>query len=78
MIEKKVFIVNGMTGQTTPVKIDDKATPEDILNQVGLENLNLARVSDRHVLPPGCQVSSEVQNNDRLFAFAPMIVGVGK
>lgn len=75
MIEKTVFVVNGMTGQETLVKVQEGATPEHILKQLGLPNYQLARVSDRQVLKARTDISRTVQNGQRLFAFAPMVVG---
>lgn len=78
MIEKTLFIVNGLTGQETPMLVEEGAAPSDILKQLGLPNYQLARVKDRRVLQRGRDVSRTVENGERLFAFAPIEVGGAK
>lgn len=75
MIQKTLFIVNGLTGQETPVRVEEGATPANVLNKLGLPNYQLARVKDRRVLQTGRDVSHTVEDGERLFAFAPMAVG---
>ena len=75
MIEKQVFIVNGLTGSETPIRVREGATPMDIVKKLGLPGYQLARVKDRQVLSSCCDVSRQVENKQRLFAFAPMTVG---
>lgn len=77
MITKTLIVVNGLTGQETPVRVEEGATPADILNQLGLPNYQLATVRNRQVLQPGSDVSRAVEDHGRLFAFAPMVVGCG-
>jgi hypothetical protein len=45
------------------------------VNRLGLDNYQLARVTDRQVLPQDHDVTRSVQSGERLFAFAPMVVG---
>jgi len=75
MITKTLIVVNGMTGQESPVQVEEGATPPDILRQLGLPNYQLARVRNRQVLQPRCDVARVVGDGERLFAFAPMVVG---
>ncbi|MCX5653930.1 MAG: hypothetical protein NTY65_04685 [Planctomycetota bacterium] len=75
MIEKTLLVVNGMTGQETRVKATEGTTPRAIVNRLGLDNYQLARVTDRQVLPQDHDVTRSVQSGERLFAFAPMVVG---
>jgi sulfur carrier protein ThiS len=75
MITKKLIVVNGMTGQEMPVRVEEGATPADILKQIGLPNYQLATVRNRQVLQHSCDVSRVVDDRERLFAFAPMVVG---
>lgn len=75
MITKTLIVVNGMTGQEARVRVQEGATPADILKQLGLPNYQLARVSDRQVLKARTDISRTVQDGQRLFAFAPMVVG---
>jgi len=75
MITKMLIVVNGLTGHETPVKVDEGATPANILSKLGLPNYQLARVKDRQVLSRNSDVSNLVENRERLFAFAPMSVG---
>jgi len=77
MIAEKLIVVNGMTGQETPVKIQEGATPKEVLSNLGLQNYRLASVKNRHVFQPGQDISQAVQNGERLFAFAEMAVGGG-
>jgi len=77
MITKTLIVVNGMTGQETPVRVEEGATPANILSQLGLPNYQLATVKNRQVLQPGCDISRVVDDRERLFAFAPMVVGCG-
>jgi len=77
MFTKTLIIVNGMTGQETPIRVEEGATPADILNQLGLPNYQLATVRNRQVLQPGSDVSRTIDDRERLFAFAPMVVGCG-
>ena len=75
MITKMLIVVNGMTGQEMPVKVEEGATPADVLNKLGLPDYRLATVRNRQVLQPGCDVSRTVEDQGRLFVFAPMEVG---
>jgi len=75
MITKTLIVVNGMTGQEKLVSVGHGATPANILNQLGLSNYQLARVSNRQVLQPSCDVYHNTRDRERLFAFAPMVVG---
>jgi sulfur carrier protein ThiS len=75
MIEKQMIVVNGMTGQETRVKAPEGTTPREIVSRLGLADYQLARVTDRRVLPQDQDVTRSVQSGERLFAFAPMVVG---
>ena len=75
MITKTLIVVNGMTGKESRVKVQEGTKPADVLGKVGLPNYQLARVKDRRVLRPGCDLAREVRDCERLFAFAPMVVG---
>ena len=75
MMERRLVVVNGLTGQETQVKVTEGATTADVLRQLGLENYRLARVRDRRVLDGQSDVSRAAENGERLFAFAPMVVG---
>ena len=75
MITKTLIVVNGMTGKENRVRVQEGAKPIDLLSKVGLPNYQLARVKDRKVLRPGCNLAREVRDCERLFAFAPMVVG---
>jgi sulfur carrier protein ThiS len=75
MITKMFLVINGMTGQETPVKVEEGATPADILKQLGLPNHQLARVKDRQLLRQNCDVSRVMRDGERLFAYAPIDVG---
>ena len=75
MITKTLIIVNGLTGQETPVKVEEGATPADILNKLGLPSYQLATVKNRQIIQRGSDVSRIVNDHDRLFAFAYMEVG---
>jgi len=75
MIMKKLIVVNGMTGQETPVRVGEGTTPKDVLAKLGLEEHRLSRVRDRYELPLGRDMLPSVQNGERLFAFAAMAVG---
>lgn len=76
MITKTLIIVNGMTGQETPLRVEEGATPANILSKLGLSNYQLAKVRNRQVLQPRCDVTRVVRDRERLFAFAPMVVGI--
>ncbi len=75
MITKMFLIVNGLTGQETPVRVEDGATPAHILKQLGLPNHQLARVKDRQLLRQNCDVSRVVRDGERLFAYTHIDVG---
>lgn len=75
MITKTLLVVNGLTGQETPVRVRQGTTPTNILRQLGMPNHQLARVKNRQVLRQNCDVSRVVEDRERLFAFAPLIVG---
>jgi hypothetical protein len=75
MIEKQLIVVNGMTGQETRLRAPEGTTPREIVARLGMENYQLARVADRRVLPQDHDVTRSVQSGERLFAFAPMVVG---
>lgn len=75
MITKMFLIVNGLTGQETPVRVEDGATPAHILKQLGLPNHQLARVKDRQLLRRNCSISQVAMDGERLFAYAPIDVG---
>jgi len=75
MIERRLLVVNGMTGQETRVQASEGTTPREIVSRLGMPDYQLARVSDRRVLPQNQDVTQSVQNGERLFAFAPMVVG---
>lgn len=75
MIAKMFLVVNGMTGQETPVRVEEGATPADVLQQLGLPNHQLARVKDRKPLRSNCNVVQVVGDGERLFAYAPIDVG---
>jgi len=75
VIERTVIVVNGMTGQENHVKVRDGATPKDVLRQLNLGGYNLARVRDRKLLPRDLDISRNMRDRERLFAFAPMEVG---
>jgi sulfur carrier protein ThiS len=72
---KMILIINGMTGQETPIRVEEGATPVDILNKLGLPDYRLATVRNRQVLQPSCDVSRTIEDRERLFVFAPMEVG---
>jgi hypothetical protein len=78
MIERRLLVVNGMTGQETRVRAPEGTTPREIVSRLGMPDYQLARVSDRHVFPQNVDVTQSVQNGERLFAFAPMVVGGGQ
>jgi sulfur carrier protein ThiS len=78
MTEKRLVIVNGMTGQETPVKVAEGATPADILGKLGLADCQLARIKDRQVLQPQSDLVRSVENGERMFAFSRMEVGGGR
>jgi len=75
MFTKTLIVVNGMTGQEIPVQVEEGVKPQEILRQLGLPNYQLARVRNRQVLQPRCDVARVVGDRERLFAFAPMVVG---
>ncbi len=75
MITKTLIVVNGMTGEENRVRVQERTKPADVVNELGLPNYQLARVKDRRVLQPGCDLSREVRDCERIFAFAPMRVG---
>ena len=75
MITKTLIVVNGMTGKESRIKVQEGTNPAAVLSKVGLPNYLLARVKDRRVLRPGCDLAREVRDCERLFAFAPMTVG---
>jgi hypothetical protein len=75
MITKTLIVVNGMTGKESRIKVQEGTKPAEVLSKVGLPNYQLARVKDRRVLRPGCDLAREVRDCERLFAFAPMVVG---
>ena len=75
MNEKKLIVVNGMTGQEMPVKVLDEATPGNVVQELGLDGYSLARVSDRKPLQPTQVIGDQVRDGERLFAFSPMTVG---
>jgi sulfur carrier protein ThiS len=77
MITKTLIVVNGLTGQETPVRVEEGSMPADILNKLNLPDYQLAKVKNRQVLPENCDVSRVVDDRERLFAFAPMVVGCG-
>jgi len=77
MIVKRLIVINGMTGQETPVRVGEGTTPESIVGNLGLEGYRLARVKDRHPLPIGLDILPSVQDGEKLFAFAAMTVGGG-
>jgi hypothetical protein len=66
-----------MTGQETHVTAPEGTTPREIVARLGLDDYQLARVADRRVLPQDQDVTRSVQSGERLFAFAPMVVGGG-
>lgn len=77
MIEKKMRIVNGMTGEETPVRVAEKTTPTDVMEHLGFDKNRyaLSTVHNRRVLPPGCSLDKEVRDGERLFLFARIEVG---
>jgi sulfur carrier protein ThiS len=75
MIEKVLIVVNGMTGQETPIKVASGATPAAVLGKLGFGGYQLARVKDRQILQDAANLDAVVAEGERLFAFAPMIVG---
>ena len=79
MITKRLVVVNGMTGQEMPIRVGQGATPANILSQLGFQESGkhkLARVGNRHIFQPNCDVSRVVRDGERLFAFESMEVGV--
>ena len=75
MITKTLIIVNGLTGEEKRVRVDQGITVAKMLGQIGLPRYELARVKNRQVLRPNCDVSRVVANQERLFAFAPIEFG---
>jgi len=75
MITKKLIVVNGMTGKESRIRVQEGTKPAEVLSKLGLPKYQLARVKDRRVLSPGCDLAREVRDCERLFAFAPMVVG---
>lgn len=76
MFTKTLIVVNGLTGEETPMMVEEGATPTNILSKLGLSNYQLAKVKNRQVLQPRCDVTRVVKDRERLFAFAPMVVGI--
>ena len=77
MIEKRIRVVNGMTGKETPVKITDRATAAEVLGQFNLDGslYALSRVRDRHVFPDKQRLASEVRDGETILAFSRIEVG---
>lgn len=75
MITRKLTVVNGLTGQQTPLQVGEGATPQQVLAKLGLDDYKLARVRDRMVLPESEDVARATQDGDLVFAFAKMEVG---
>lgn len=75
MITKTLLVVNGLTGQETPVRIRQGTRPANILRQLGMPNYQLARVKNRQVLRQNCDVSRVIEDRERLFVFSPLEVG---
>lgn len=77
MSQRMLNVVNGMTGEEWRLRVAEGSTPSVVTGGIGLKDYSLARVSDRRVLAEDADVTREVQDGDRLFAFAPMVVGGG-
>jgi len=75
IITKTLIVVNGMTGEESRVKVQEGTKPSDVLSKIGLPEYQLARVKNRQVIQPGCDLSREAGDCERFFAFSPMIVG---
>ncbi|UCD56057.1 MAG: hypothetical protein JSV16_09395 [Candidatus Hydrogenedentota bacterium] len=76
MITKTLLVVNGLTGQETPVRVRQGTTPANILRQLGMPNYQLARVKNRQILRQNCDVSRTIKDRERLIAFDKIEVGV--
>lgn len=77
MIRKRVTVVNGVTGEQTPLSLASGVTPAEIIRQLNLpENFQLARVQDRKVLPAHSDAAGAVEDGERVFTFMRIEVGI--